>query len=133
MRAGGGPEQFAQTAHPLDLIRDLELLRSLVRSALSALTPGQKTEEARARLCHQSYERILLLRLEEAQLPQTAPKSAHDLLTLLVQHIEALSLLLKKNASAVDISNILIKVNSSARSLLDLLCATPVKGTAAQP
>jgi hypothetical protein len=133
LRAGDGPEKFAHTVQPFDLVRDLELLRSLIRSALSDLAPGQKTEEARVGLCHQSYERILRMRIEASHLPQTAPKSAHDLLTLLAQNIEALSLLLKTDASAVEISNILIKVNTSARNLLDLLTATPSKATLARP
>ena len=108
---------------PYDLVRSLEQLRSLVRSALSALTPSENSTAEPVGATHQSYERILHLPLEKSGLPETAPKAAHDLLESLAQHVDILRLLLDKKASASAISNILIKVNTTARNLLALLAS----------
>jgi hypothetical protein len=75
----------------------------------------------------------LRLQLEAANLPQDAPTSAHDFLASLVQHTEALGLLLKKNASASEIANILIQVNTAARNLLAVLAPASVTDNTSPP
>ncbi|MBA2588365.1 MAG: hypothetical protein H0U98_07035 [Alphaproteobacteria bacterium] len=133
LRAASGPEQRSPNSQPVDLVRDLEQLRSLVRSALSALTSNAKAAAEPVVASHLSCDRILRLQLEAAKLPQDAPTSANDFLVLLVQHIEALGLLLKKSASASEIANVLIQVNTAARNLLAVLAPASVTENTSPP
>jgi hypothetical protein len=117
LRNRSGHVRARQNEQPIDIFQSLEQLRGFVRSALSALTPSEGATTEALGASHLSYERILRLRLEKSAMPQNASKTAHELLESLSQHIEELDLLLRKDASGSDISNVLIKVNTIARNL----------------
>jgi hypothetical protein len=121
LRSIPGPRHDDLLDQPADLIRNLKHLRSLVRSALFALTPSEGAAMDTIGACRPSCERIIGLRLEQSALPQNAPQAAYPLLVSLGQHVDQLDYLLRTKASASDISDILIKVNTSARNLADTL------------
>jgi hypothetical protein len=112
-QAGGGQAR----PKPAEFIQSLEQLRSLVRSALSALTPSEGAAAGAIGPAHLSFERIISLGLEKSVLPHGATKDAHELLDSLGQHVGSLSALLDEKAPVSDISNVLIKVNTTARNL----------------
>lgn len=119
LRLASSPLDNELPDQPTDFIRKLEQLRSLVRSALSALTSSDANATGFFAARHASCKRIMDMPLEESAFPQHAPKAAYELLDSLKQHIQALSL--SEKAPASDISDILIKVNSSARDLARVL------------
>jgi len=101
-----------------ELISILEQLRSLIRSALASLPPEGETENSPVTfLC----QRILHLRLD--QLPSSAHtgKAAQDSHEALIKQLNILRLHLKKGAPAREISEILVQINASARSLVAAL------------
>jgi len=101
-----------------ELISTLEQLRSLIRSALSSLPAQGGTENSPAKfLC----QRILHLRLDQLPPPANMGKAAQDGYATLLKQLIALRSHTKKDAPAEEISEILIQINGSARSLVAAL------------
>jgi hypothetical protein len=101
-----------------ELISTLEQLRSLIRSALSSLPPETQTENSPAKfLC----QRILHLRLDQLPPPANSGKAAQDGYGTLLKQLIVLRSHIKKDAPAGEISEILVQINGSARSLVAAL------------
>jgi hypothetical protein len=100
------------------LIGELEQLRSLIRSALSAFTLTAEKENSPVQfLC----QRIARLHPERFALSAGAPKAQHDTHIAMLEQLEILRQQLKKDAPPVEISGTLVQLNTSARSLLAAL------------
>ncbi|HKQ11318.1 MAG TPA: hypothetical protein VJS85_09025 [Rhizomicrobium sp.] len=112
-------------AQSSELISTLEQLRSLIRSALASLPPEKsETENNPATfLC----QRILHLRLDQLPPPANAGKAAQDGYETLVTQLNLLRSHLKKNAPSGEISEVLVRINGSARSLVAALLAPSEK------
>ena len=98
----------------------LEQLRSLIRSALGSLPQtseklGDKETSPAYFLC----QRILHLRLE--QLPPPAGPAAQQTFSALLTQLNLLRAQLKKDASPAELSEILVQITASARSLVTTL------------
>jgi hypothetical protein len=116
--AGPAPGSANVPVSAGELIGTLEQLRSLIRSALSSLPPEGGTENSPAKfLC----QRILHLRLDQLPPPANTGKAAQDGYATLLKQLIALRSRIKKDAPAGEISEILIEINSSARSLVAAL------------
>lgn len=101
--------------HGGDLVGELEQLRSLIRSALAAFTLTAEKENSPVQfLC----QRVARLRPERFPLSAGAAKTQHDLYAGLLEQLETLRQQLKKEAQPVEISGTLVKLNTSARSLV---------------
>jgi hypothetical protein len=106
------------TATSGELVSSLEQLRSLIRSALSSLPATDDQENNPANfLC----QRILHLRLDQLPPPAHAGKAAQEGLSTLQKQLGTLRTQLKKDASPAELSEILVQINSSARSLVAAL------------
>jgi hypothetical protein len=114
---------------PADIVQNLERLRSLIRSALAALTFRKDAENG---VSTSIYERIFDIRLERSTLPADTPENAGELLVSLSQKIHALRLLVSKSASTSEISTALIKLNTIARDLATQLSG-PIASIAERP
>jgi hypothetical protein len=112
---------------PLDMVRRLEQLRSLIRSALAALTPIEGTPGGISPVL---YERIFNLGLEDAVLLEEAPMAARKALKALLRQLETLKARAGTDASTANISGTLIKMNTSARDLVAALANPPVQAEA---
>ncbi|HKX36984.1 MAG TPA: hypothetical protein VJM79_10030 [Rhizorhapis sp.] len=119
------PDPATPAAQSNELIGTLEQLRSLIRSALASLPPEKsETENTPATfLC----QRILHLRLDQLPPPANAGKAAQDGYAALVTQLNLLRSHLKKNAPSGEISEILVRINGSARSLGAALLAPSEK------
>jgi hypothetical protein len=133
LRTAPGFGQGALPNQPVDCIGSLEHLRSLVRSGLSALTPCEGAADGAVGVTHLSYERIVSLPLEKFALPPDAPPAAHELKESLGQQIGTLSRLVGNKAPASDISDVLIKVNTTARNLARVLTQSSSAQTVPPP
>ena len=105
-----------------ELLGNLEQLRSLIRSALGSLPqsgerPGGKENSPAFFLC----QRILHLRLEQMPPPAHAGRAAQEGFSTLLKQLGALRAGLKKDASSAEISEFLVQINASARSLVTVL------------
>ena len=120
-----GPVTPIPAAQSSELISTLEQLRSLIRSALASLPPEKsETENNPATfLC----QRILHLRLDQLPPPANTGKAAQDGHAALVTQLNLLRSHLKKNAPSGEISEILVRINSSARNLGAALLAPSEK------
>ena len=112
--------QPAPAAASSELLSSLEQLRSLIRSALGSLPQtseklGDKETSPAYFLC----QRILHLRLE--QLPPPAGPAAQQTFSALLTQLNLLRAQLKKDASPAELSEILVQINASARSLVTTL------------
>jgi len=115
-----------------ELIGELEQLRSLIRSALSAFTLTAEKENSPVQfLC----QRIARLRPERFALSPGAAKPQHETHAALLEQLEALRQQLKKDAQPTEISGTLIQLNTSARSLLTALApqAAPRRQAGSEP
>ncbi|MEO8300273.1 MAG: hypothetical protein ABI608_00695 [Rhizomicrobium sp.] len=113
--ASSPPGPSVSTATSGELISSLEQLRSLIRSALSSLPATNEKENNPANfLC----QRILHLRLDQLPPPAHAGKAAQEGLSTLQKQLSTLRTHLKKDASPAELSEILVQINSSARSLV---------------
>jgi hypothetical protein len=127
LRAAPPPVSLpAPAATSFELLSTLEQLRSLIRSALGSLPqtsekPGEKENSPAYFLC----QRILHLRLD--QLPPPAGKTAQDGFSALQKQLNALRAHLKKDASPAELSEILVQINASARSLVATLAPAAEK------
>jgi hypothetical protein len=115
-----GATPIARPVGDLDLLGNLQQLRSLVRSALAGLTAIEGAASAIER-ARQPCERITKLPLEKFLTARSTSKTAHELLRLLVQQIRSFGELFEAKAPVSDISAILIEVNATARKLTSLL------------
>jgi len=110
-------------ASPDELVGELEQLRSLIRSALAAFTLTAEKENSPVQfLC----QRIARLRPERFALSAGAAKSERETHSALLDQLEALRQLLKKDARPAEISGTLVQLNTSARSLLAALAPETV-------
>lgn len=110
------------SAGAAEFLNSLEQLRSLIRSALGSLPqsgemPGEKESSPAYFLC----QRILHLRLDQMQPPAHAGKGAQEGFSALLKQLNALRAHLKKGASPAELSEILVQINASARSLVAAL------------
>jgi hypothetical protein len=97
------------------LVGELEQLRSLIRSALSAFTLTAERENSPVQfLC----QRVARLRPDRYPLSPGAAKAQHDLYTALLEQLEVLRQQLKREAKPVEISATLVQLNTSARNLV---------------
>jgi hypothetical protein len=97
------------------LVGELEQLRSLIRSALSAFTLTAERENSPVQfLC----QRVARLRPDRYPLSPRAAKAQHDLYTALLEQLEVLRQQLKREAKPVEISATLVQLNTSARNLV---------------
>jgi len=103
---------------PGDLVGELEQLRSLIRSALSAFTLTAEKENSTVQfLC----QRVARLRPDRFPVPAGAAKVQLELYATLLEQMEVLRQQLKKEAQPVEISGTLVQLNASARSLVTQL------------
>ena len=101
-----------------DLVGELEQLRSLIRSALSAFTLTAEKENSTVQfLC----QRVARLRPDRFPVPAGTAKAQLELYTGLLEQMENLRQQLKKDATPVEISGTLVQLNASARSLITQL------------
>jgi len=97
------------------LVGELEQLRSLIRSALSAFTLTAERENSPVQfLC----QRVARLRPDRYPLSPGAAKAQRDLYTALLEQLEVLRQQLKREAKPVEISATLVQLNTSARNLV---------------
>ena len=111
-----------QAAASPELLGGLEQLRSLIRSALGSLPqsgerPGEKENNPAFFLC----QRILHLRLDQMPPPAQAGRAAQEGFSALLKQLVTLRAGLKKDASSAELSEILVQINTSARSLVTAL------------
>lgn len=115
--------QEPKAASPLpdmsgDLATELEQLRSLIRSALSAFTLTAEKENSTVQfLC----QRVARLRPDRFPLPAGTAKAQLELHAALLEQMETLRQQLKKEAQPAEISGTLVQLNASARSLVTQL------------
>ena len=101
-----------------DLVGELEQLRSLIRSALSAFTLKAEKENSTVQfLC----QRVARLRPDRFPLPAGTAKTQLELHAGLLEQMEILRQQLRKEAQPAEISGTLVQLNASARSLVTQL------------
>jgi len=110
---------------PQELAGNLEQLRSMIRSALTSFTlTADKENNPGYFLC----QRIAHLHLERFPLPVNANKAARELHAMLLTQLESLRQNLNQNPKKDmpgDVAQLLVQLNTSARSLLAALAAAP--------
>jgi hypothetical protein len=125
LRSDAKPTDPIPPAAPQELVGNLEQLRSVIRSALASFTLTAEKENGPGYfLC----QRITHLHLERFPLPVNASKPARELHAILLQQLETLRQNLNQNPKKdmpADIAQLLVQLNSSARSLLAVLAPTP--------
>jgi hypothetical protein len=100
------------------LVGELEHLRSLIRSALSAFTLTAEQESSPVQfLC----QRVARLRPERFPLPANAPPAQHGLYVEILEQLDILRQQLKREIKPADMSGTLIELNTTARSLVAAL------------
>jgi len=101
-----------------DLVHELEQLRSLIRSALSAFTlTAEKENSPVLFLC----QRVARLRPERFPLPGSATQAQQRLHVEVLEHLETLRQQLKKEVAPAEMSGTLVQLNTSARNLIAVL------------
>lgn len=101
-----------------DLVGELEQLRSLIRSALSAFTLTAEKENSPVQfLC----QRVARLRPDRFPIAKGAAKAQLELYAALLEQMEILRQQLKKDAQPAEISGTLVQLNTSARGLMTQL------------
>ena len=106
-----------------ELIGELEQLRSLFRSALSAFTLTAEKENSPVQfLC----QRVARMRPDRFMLPASAPKPQSELFAGLLDQLDTLRQQLKRDAKPTEISATLIQLNASARGLVTALAPSTV-------
>ena len=116
--APGPASSPAPAAASTELVSTLEQLRSLIRSALASLpAAGEKENSPVTFLC----QRILHLRLDQLAPAAHNGKDAQAGYTALLKQLTVLRSHLKNDAPAEKISEILIQINTTARSLVAAL------------
>jgi hypothetical protein len=127
LRSDGSPLAVDPAEAPQELAGNLEQLRSMIRSALTSFTlTADKENNPGYFVC----QRIAHLHLERFSLPVNANKVARELHALLLQQLETLRQNLNQNPKKDmpgDVAQLLVQLNTSARSLLTALAAAPDK------
>ena len=114
-KAQGRPDLQDRSA---ELIGEMEQLRSLIRSALSAFTLTAEKENSPVQfLC----QRVARMRPDRFTLPASAPKPQHELFAGMLDQLDALRQQLKRDAKPTEITATLIQLNASARGLVAAL------------
>jgi hypothetical protein len=125
LRADGTPLSVNPAETPQELAGNLEQLRSMIRSALTSFTlTADKENNPGYFLC----QRIAHLHLERFPLPVNADKAARELHAVLLLQLETLRQNLNQNPKKDmpgDVAQLLVQLNTSARSLLAALTAAP--------
>ena len=125
LRADGTPLAGGPAETPQELAGNLEQLRSMIRSALTSFTlTADKENNPGYFLC----QRIAHLHLERFPLPVDANKAARELHAVLLLQLETLRQNLNQNPKKDmpgDVAQLLVQLNTSARSLLTALAAAP--------
>jgi hypothetical protein len=125
LRVDGGPFSVNPAETPQELAGNLEQLRSMIRSALTSFTlTADKESNPGYFLC----QRIAHLHLERFPLPVNAGKPARELYAALLMQLESLRQNLNQNPKKDmpgDVAQLLVQLNTSARSLLAALAAAP--------
>jgi transposase len=119
-KAGNPPSSSGDRTVDLtaNLVGELEQLRSLIRSALAAFTLTAEKENSPVQfLC----QRVTRLRPERFPLSANAAKAQQETYAALLEQMEMLRQQVKKEAQPAEISGTLIKLNTSARSLVTAL------------
>jgi len=112
------PRPVGQQDKSGELIGELEQLRSLIRSALSAFTLTAEKENSPVQFLCQRVARLRPDRFPPS--PGTA-KAEHDQYTALLAQMELLRQQLKKEVQPLEISATLVLLNTSARNLIAAL------------
>jgi len=101
-----------------ELAGELEQLRSLIRSALSAFTLTAEQENSPVQfLC----QRVARLRPERFPLPVSATQAQRSLYAEVLEQLDMLRQQLKREIKPAEMSGTLIKLNTSARNLIATL------------
>jgi len=116
LRAGTVPASIDPEAFD-GLSRNLETLRSLLRSALSSLSSVDTDDDAARLLC----TRIAAFQGEHLSLPANEDKGMRKTYATLLKQFEILQTVLRKEWSASEASATLIQLNASARELSAIL------------
>jgi len=111
------PRASAPPDRPGNLIGELEQLRSLIRSALSAFTLTAGENSPVQFLC----QRVARLRPERFPLPGSATPAQHGLFAELLEQMDSLRQQLKREIKPDEMTGTLIKLNTSARNLVAAL------------
>jgi hypothetical protein len=96
-----------------DTKRHLERLRSLLRSALSALSSTDADSEAARMLC----SRVASFQWKHFPLPVNADKRLRETYATFLNQFELLEMALGKEWSPLEVSAILIQLNANARAI----------------
>lgn len=116
LRVGTVPASIDPEAFD-DLSRNLETLRSLLRSALSSLSSVDTDDDVARLLC----TRIAAFQGEHLSLSANADKGMRKTYATLLKQFEMLQTVLRKDWSASEASATLIQLNASARELSAIL------------
>ena len=111
------PEQLDAQA---ELLRKIEQLRSLIRSAMSTLTSDAGTTDANANFF---CDRIALLPFNEAKLPSNASPAVRELYQRLLAQLEAVRLASANKEGQSVLSDALVQLNLRAREFAGALDA----------
>jgi hypothetical protein len=106
-----------------ELASELEHLRSLIRSALSAFTLTAGENSPVQFLC----QRVARLRPERFALPASASPAQRGLYAEVLEQLDNLRQQLKQEINPAEMSGTLIKLNTSARNLIATLEPQAVK------
>jgi hypothetical protein len=119
LRLAENPAVSDAPGTPQELVGSLDQLRSVIRSALASftLTTTNLAVEQENSPAYFLCQRIAHLRLERFPLPANAGKTAREQHAALLQQLELLRVHLRKNARPEEISEILVRLNASARNL----------------
>jgi hypothetical protein len=117
------PRAPVSAPHPLssppisaetDLVQRLDQLRSLIRSAMSTLTPdGGKADASQNFYC----ERIAALRFDEGVIPPGLSPAARELHVRLLSQLAAMRQAIENKIPQEELSRILVQLNRLAREL----------------
>jgi hypothetical protein len=111
-----------------ELLKRLEQLRSLIRSAMSTLTTDTGDGDSSANFF---CERIAALRLGEGYLPTSLTPEMRDLHKKLLTQLEALRRATENKASQSELSHALVQLNTRAREFSAVLAPTAQQASAA--
>ena len=111
------PPDLIENASIEGVITDLEKLRSLLRSALSALASTDPDVPTARALC----TRVAAFQSRQFPLPACADKRLRDTHATFLDQFEMLEMVLDKEWSLQEVSAILVQLNANARALSAIL------------
>ncbi len=104
---------------PENVLKNLELLRNLLRSALSALSSPDSDDTAARALC----VRIASFQWKHFSIPAEADKRTREIYATFLNQFELLKRVLQRGWSRSEASTVLIQLNANARALIETLGA----------